>query len=167
MITVMGVGNTLMSDEGFGPQLIDYMQANFTMPPEVNLMDGGTSGIYLAPTVEDSRRLLVIDILAMDGNPGEIHQINGADIRGAGLQLRMSPHQVGLLEIIDICRLRGKVPEEIKFIGIIPAKVELGLELSPTLQNRLNDVSKLVIKQIEEWSNARVIPSSGFVASAS
>jgi len=157
MITILGVGNLLMRDEGFGPQLIMHLQDNYTMPSGVDLVDGGTSGIYLAPIVEDSRRLLVIDVLAMDGAAGEIHHFDGCDLGGAGLQLRMSPHQVGLLEIIDICRLRGRVPEEIKVIGIIPEKVELGLELSPLLQNKIGAISQLVIQQIEEWTNARVV----------
>jgi hydrogenase maturation protease len=160
MITVLGVGNLLMRDEGFGPQLISYLQANYTMPAGVDLVDGGTSGIYLAPTVEDSEKLLVIDALAMDGPAGEIHQIDGCDLNGAGLQLRMSPHQVGLLEIMDICRLRGHIPAEVKFIGIIPAKVELGMELSPALQDKIEPVSQLVIRQIEEWTDARVISGS-------
>ncbi|NOX24549.1 MAG: hydrogenase maturation protease, partial [Deltaproteobacteria bacterium] len=86
---------------------------------------------------------------------GEIHHLDGCDLTGAGLQLRLSPHQVGLLEIIDICRLRGKVPAEIKVIGIIPDKVELGLELSPVLRDKIRPVSQLVIRQIEEWLNPR------------
>ncbi len=158
MITILGVGNLLMRDEGFGPQLITHLQANFTFPDNVDLVDGGTSGIYLAPIVEDSRCLLVIDALAMAGEAGDIHHFNGGDINGPGRKLRMSPHQVGLLEIIDICRLREQVPDEIKFIGIIPDRVELGLELSPILQDKISTVSQLVIQQIEDWTNARVIP---------
>ncbi len=160
-ITILGVGNILMSDEGFGVRVVEYLQADYHFPPGVELMDGGTSGIYLAPVIEDSRRLLIIDVLNMEGLAGEIHFLSGDDLRGAGLQISMSPHQVGLLEIIDLCRLRDKAPAEIRIIGIIPQNLNLSLELSPTLRAKVKPLADMVIKQIEEWTNARVIPGSG------
>ena len=160
-ITILGVGNILMSDEGFGVRVVEYLLANYRFPPSVELLDGGTSGIYLAPVIENSRRLLIIDVLSMKGPAGEIHLLSGDDLRGAGLQISVSPHQVGLLEIIDICRLRDKAPEEIKIIGIIPQDLDLRLELSPTLRDKIKVVAGMIIKQIEEWTNARVIPGSG------
>jgi len=165
-ITVLGIGNILMRDEGFGVHLINHLNEHYTMPPGISLLDGGTSGIYLAPIVQDCRRLLVVDVMAMEGKPGEIHRFKGADLKGAGLQLSMSPHQVGLLEILDICRLHDQVPEEVEFIGVIPGAVELGLELSPALQSRIEPVAELVLKQIEEWTNARVISGPGVAVSA-
>ncbi len=160
-ITTLGVGNILMSDEGFGVRVVEYLLADYRFPPGVELLDGGTSGIYLAPVIEDSRRLLIIDVLNMKGPAGEIHLLSGADLRGAGLQISVSPHQVGLLEIIDLCRLRDKAPDEIKIIGIIPQDLHLSLELSPVMRDKVKTVADLVIKQIEEWTNARVIPGSG------
>ncbi len=160
-ITILGVGNILMSDEGFGVRVVEHLLAAYRFPPRVELLDGGTSGIYLAPVIEDSRRLLIIDVLNMEGPAGEIHLLSGDDLRGAGLQVSVSPHQVGLLEIIDLCRLRDKAPDEIKIIGIIPQDLDLSLELSPTLRAKVKPVADMVIKQIEEWTNARVIPGSG------
>ena len=165
-ITILGIGNMLMRDEGFGVHLINHLMNHYTFPPEINLLDGGTSGIYLAPIVQDSRRLLVIDVVAMKGEPGEIFHFKGADLNSAGLQLHMSPHQMGLLEVLDICHLHGQEPEEVNFIGVIPAEVELGLELSPILQDRIEPIAKLVLKQIEEWTNARVLPSPRIAAPA-
>ena len=150
-----------MSDEGFGVHLINHLNENYTMPPGISLLDGGTSGIYLTPTVQDCRCLLVIDVVDMKGEPGEIHRFKGADLKGAGLQLHMSPHQIGLLEILDICRLHGQEPEEVEFIGVIPDAVELGVELSPVLLSRIKPVAEMVLEKIEEWTNARVIPGAG------
>jgi hydrogenase maturation protease len=161
IITILGVGNILMSDEGFGVRVVEYLQADYHFPAGVELLDGGTSGIYLAPVIEDSRCLLIIDVLNMKGPAGEIHLLAGDELRGAGLQTSMSPHQAGLLEIIDLCRLRDKAPDEIKIIGIIPQDLSLSLELSPTLRDKVKTVADIVIKQIEEWTNARVIPGSG------
>lgn len=165
-ITILGVGNILMSDEGFGVRVVEYLQANYHFPPGVELMDGGTSGIYLAPVIEDSRRLLIIDVLNMEGPAGEIHLLAGDDLSGAGLQISMSPHQVGLLEIIDLCRLRDKAPAEIRIIGIIAQDQSLSLELSPTLRAKVKPLADMVIQQIEEWTNARVIPGPGPAHSA-
>ncbi len=161
VITILGVGNILMSDEGFGVRVVEYLQANYHFPPGIELMDGGTSGIYLAPVIEDSRRLLIIDVLNMEGPAGGIHLLSADEMRGAGLQISVSPHQVGLLEIIDLCRLRDKAPAEIRIIGIIPQDLNLSLELSPTLRAKVKPVADMVIKQIEEWTNARVIPGPG------
>ena len=158
-ITVLGVGNVLMGDEGFGVRAVEYLRKNHRFPPSVEVMDGGTSGVYLAPVIEDSRRLLIIDALEMDGAAGEIHQLSLDDLRGAGLQGRISPHQVGLLEIIDLCRLRDKAPEVIKVIGIIPQEMSLGLELSPAAAGQLQPVAKLVAGQIEEWTGETLTPA--------
>jgi hydrogenase maturation protease len=125
-------------------------------------MDGGTAGIYMAPFLEDVDQLFVVDVVAWDGPPGTIHVFSGEDLRGANVQMRMSPHQLGLLEVMEICRLREQAPEEVRFIGVVPAVMETGMELSALLADTVVEVAEMIRSTLEkEGIHARNIPGSG------
>ncbi len=139
-IGILGVGNLLLSDEGFGVHFIRYLNSRYTLPDQVAILDGGTSGIMLAPFIEDVRLLYVIDTVAVAAEPGSIHCFSEDDVRAGNIQARMSPHQVGLLEILDICRLRDKAPERVRMITVVPADLGTGIDLSARLRPKLAEV---------------------------
>lgn len=139
-IGILGVGNLLLSDEGFGVHFIRYLNRRYILPDQVAILDGGTSGIMLAPFIEDVRLLYVIDTVAVDAKPGSIHCFSEDDVRAGNIQARMSPHQVGLLEILDICRLRDKAPERVRMITVVPADLSTGIDLSARLRPKLAEV---------------------------
>lgn len=139
-IGILGVGNLLLSDEGFGVHFIRYLNRRYTLPERVSILDGGTSGIMLAPFIEDVRLLYVIDTVAVEAEPGSIHCFSEDDVRAGNIQARMSPHQVGLLEILDICRLRDKAPARVRMITVVPADLSTGIDLSARLRPKLAEV---------------------------
>lgn len=161
-IGVLGIGNLLLGDEGFGVHMIRYLEKHWLFPDEVQLMDGGTAGIYMAPFLEDVDRLIVVDVVAGDGPPGTVCLFDGEDLRGANAQLRMSPHQLGLLEVLEICRLRELAPAKVQFIGVVPGRIETGMELSAMLSGRVAEVAGMILNTLEEEGvHARNIPGSG------
>ena len=145
---VLGVGNLLLRDEGFGVHLIRYIEERYAFPDTVSLMDGGTSGIFLAPFFEGVKKVLVVDVVRSDEPPGTVLRFTQDELKARSMQLRMSPHQVGILEILEICNLRGKAPEQVDFLGIAPSDMTTGIGLSPVLEDRLPAVAAMVLDYV-------------------
>nr|WP_321466347.1 HyaD/HybD family hydrogenase maturation endopeptidase [uncultured Desulfobulbus sp.] len=149
-IGIMGLGNLLLGDEGFGIHCIQYLEENYHLPENVEVVDGGTGGILLAPFIEQFDELYVIDVVDVDDSPGSVHYFTDIDLRSGGIQTRMSPHQIGMLEILDICRIRGKVPQRVHFIAVVPECLDTGMELSPLLAERKKDVLEVLFQKLGE-----------------
>lgn len=148
-IGIVGIGNLLISDEGFGPLFIEYLESNYTIPEGVKVLDAGTAGIMLAPFIESCDVLYVIDIVSeSEGEPGSIHCYTTSDVRSGNIQSRMSPHQVGLFEILDLCALREKVPEEIEMLTVVPKELETRIGLSDTLSARIPEIMEILLKSL-------------------
>ncbi|MEO2082503.1 MAG: HyaD/HybD family hydrogenase maturation endopeptidase [Desulfurobacteriaceae bacterium] len=156
-IGLMGVGNVLLRDEGFGVKLLYLLQSRYDFPDNVTLIDGGTAGIFLSPEIDYLDKLLIVDVVKAEGEPGEIKVYEKEDFFIDRLPLKLSPHQLGLQEVLLLNEIKGTCPEEVKLIGIIPKSVETGTGLTPELEEKLPEVEKLVLKQLEEWG-VEVVP---------
>ncbi len=150
-IGLMGVGNVLLKDEGFGVKLLYILKAKYEFPENVILIDGGTAGIFLSPEIDYLDKLLIIDVVKAEGKPGEIKVYNKEDFFIDRLPLKLSPHQLGLQEVLLLNEIKGTCPKEIKLIGIIPKSVETGTELTPELEKKLAEVEKMVINVLSDW----------------
>ena len=147
-VGILGIGNLLLRDEGFGVHCIRYLESNYTFPRSVQLLDGGTGGIMLTPFLEEHTRVMVIDTISMDGEPGTIRHFSTRELRGADVGSRLSPHQLGLLETLELCALRGAAPTRLDFFTIIPLDISSGVELSPLLFSKLPEMSAMVFAEI-------------------
>lgn len=154
-IGILGIGNMLLGDEGFGVHCVQHIESNYTLPENVLVFDGGTAGILLAPFIEECDLLYVLDVVDLDDDPGSVHCFTDEDVRSGNIQTRMSPHQIGMLEILDICSIRGKVPEQVRFITVVPQTLDAGMELSPLIAGRVNDVVDILFQSLEEHPSAR------------
>lgn len=144
-IGIVGIGNLLISDEGFGPHFIEYLQEHYEIPENVSVLDGGTAGIMLAPFIEDNDVLYVVDIVSeSEGPPGSIHCYSNEDVRSGNIQSRMSPHQVGLFEIFDICGLRDKLPDQIEMLTVVPVDLSTRVGLSGELHNKMEEIDSIL-----------------------
>ncbi len=150
-IGLMGVGNVLLRDEGFGVKLLYILRSKYDFPENVTLIDGGTAGIFLSPEIDYLDKLLIVDVVKAEGEPGEIKLYEKEDFFIDRLPLKLSPHQLGLQEVLLLNEIKGTCPEEVKLIGIIPKSVETGTGLTPELEEKLIEVEELVLKQLEEW----------------
>jgi hydrogenase maturation protease len=145
------VGNLLLGDEGFGVHVVQRLQETCSFPENVEIMDGGTAGIMLAPFMEDKDVLFVIDVVNLADEPGTIHIYENKDVRAGNIQTRMSPHQVGLLEILDLCRLRGKAPDWIEMITVVPADLSTRIGLSPAVEQAVGRVIELLLQKLTRY----------------
>ena len=150
-IGIMGVGNILLRDEGFGVKLLYLLKAKYDFPENVVLIDGGTAGIFLSPEIDRLDKLLIVDVVKAEGKPGDTKIYEKEDFFIDKLPLKLSPHQIGLQEVLLLNEIKGTCPAEIKLIGIIPKSIETGTSLSPELEKKIPEVEELVIKTLKEW----------------
>ncbi len=148
---ILGIGNLLLSDESFGIHVIEYLESHFSFPDSVTLMDGGTAGIYMAPFLEDHDPIFIVDVVNLnDAPPGGIYTFSAEDVKNGNIQTRMSPHQLGILEILDICKLRGVVPETVEFFCVIPKTIDMGLEMSEEVSAQVEKISEKLVERLHE-----------------
>lgn len=126
---VLGVGNLLLSDEGVGPHAIAQLGRRLRLPPSVELIDGGTSAMELLADLAGAQLLLIVDAVAGGGLPGTIHVLKGDEVPRF-FTLKLSPHQVGLSDVLATLLVAGESPQETIIIGVEPGSLALGMELS-------------------------------------
>lgn len=149
-IGVLGIGNLILGDEGFGIHTIQYLEENYIFPDNVLVHDGGTAGIYMSPFLEECDPVFVIDVVDIDAEPGSMHYYSNEDVKAGKISTRMSPHQLGLLEILEICKLRDAAPEKLEFYCVVPKILETTMELSDAVAPRVKEIADLILKRLEE-----------------
>lgn len=154
-ILVLGLGNILLSDEGVGVHVIHLLRERYDFPQEVEVMDGGTLALDLLPYVEDADRLLIVDAVQMDAPPGRLIRLEGEEVP-AVLNMKYSPHQMGLSDLLAAARLLGRYPAEVVLWGIQPACLDVGLELSPAVVAQVETLVQNVLVELQRWN---VIPT--------
>jgi hydrogenase maturation protease len=135
-ILVVGLGNVLLEDDGLGVRAVEALERDFALPPEVRVLDGGTLGLALLGELAEARRLVLVDAVATDDPPGALVRLCGDDVEPA-VRWRLSPHQVGVADLLDALRLIDRQPDSITLLGLTPATIELGTELSAAVAGAL------------------------------
>lgn len=149
-ILVLGLGNELFSDEGLGVEAARRVSALELANAEV--VDGGTLGLELVPTLADREYLVVLDAVVADGaEPGTILVLDDSTVRSAR-QLLVSAHQLGLSEALAAVDLWGRGPEVCAGIGMVPASLDTGYGLSPAIVARIDALTKRAAGMVEEWN---------------
>lgn len=149
-ITVLGVGNPIMGDDGVGLELLAGVRAALDgASPGIEFIDGGTGGMELLPIVQDAQRLLVLDAVAGD-EPGDVKVLTGDQVVRM-LSLKLSPHQVGLLDVFTAARLLGHEPQTVVIVGVVPETVDLCVGLSAPVQASLPRAVSRAVAQIRSW----------------
>ncbi len=146
---ILGIGNLLLSDESFGIHVIEHLEKHYNFPDSVTLMDGGTAGIYMAPFLEDHDPIFVVDVVNLkDATPGSLYTFSAEDTKDGAIQTRMSPHQLGILEMLDICKFRGMEPGMVEFFCVIPKSMETGLEMSDVVAPQVAKISEKLVERL-------------------
>jgi hydrogenase maturation protease len=127
---VLGLGNTIMSDDGIGPKVIEQLQQAAGLSEGVTLLDGGTLGLDLLPQLEGVQRLIIVDAVEIGKPAGTCVRLAGDEVPMA-LETKLSPHQMGMKDLLAVARLMDQLPEEIVLIGVQPACLEMDTELTP------------------------------------
>ncbi len=139
-----------MKDDGFGVRCLEELENKYVFPDTVALLDGGTSGLMLAPYLEDMDIIYMIDIVNLKDEPGSIHCFSDEDVKSGDIQTRLSPHQVGLMEILELCKLRGKAPDRIEMITVVPEELVMELGLTPLLESKIDSVIEILLERLSQ-----------------
>jgi hydrogenase maturation protease len=169
---VLGIGNILWADEGFGVRCVEALDAGWQFGHEVKLMDGGTQGLYLLPYIEDARRLIVFDAVDYGKQPGEMVIAHDDEVpRFMGVK-KMSLHQTGFQEVLACAALGGKLPESMTLIGVQPEQLDdYGGSLRDVVKARIADALKVALECVARWGIAcsprtsRVDPAAAHINS--
>jgi hydrogenase maturation protease len=148
--TVIGLGSPLMGDDGVGLVALERLRAEYEIPENVELVDGGTWGMSLLPMIEDAERLLFLDAINTGVAPGSVIALTRDQIPRY-LEMKVSPHQVDLRDVLAVAELRGTLPVQTIAIGLQPERVEMFVGLSPTLEHGLDGLLATAVRQLEAW----------------
>ena len=146
-VVVLGIGNTLMQDEGVGVHAIRALVSRYELDVNVKVVDGGTSGMELLPLLEGVDHLIVVDAVRMGKPQASVLRLEGDQVP-AFFKTRLSPHQVGISDLLATLAFLGSSPERIVLIGVQPVMLSLGMELSPEVNAQLEGVVSLVISEL-------------------
>lgn len=154
-VLVLGIGNMLWADEGFGVRAVEALNAAFAFPsPDVMLLDGGTLGLNLLEHVEASRRVLVFDAVDFGLPPGTLKVLHDADVPRWGAR-KMSPHQNGFNDVLALAQLHGRVPDALMAIGVQPVTLDdFGGSLTEPVRARVPEAIELAAQQLADWGFA-------------
>lgn len=168
---VLGIGNVLWADEGFGVRAVAALDAGWRFPDSVAFMDGGTQGLYLLPHVQAARRLLVFDAVDYGLAPGTLHVVKDGAIPsylGVG---KMSLHQSSFQEVLALAQLSGQSPEHAVLVGVQPSVLmDFGGSLTDIVRNRLPEALEAGLAVLAQWGvpgTPRDIPSGEGLMDAS
>ncbi len=150
-ILVLGLGNVLLQDEGVGVRVIERLQKEYLFPPEVTVLDGGTLGLDLLQFLEEANRAIVVDAVKAGKAPGELVRLVNDEIP-AFLGPKVSPHQVGLQDLLGLAKLRGNFPEQVILWGVQAERLEPGVELSPAIAAQVDALVTRVIEELAQWN---------------
>lgn len=141
---VLGIGNLLLSDEGVGVRAIQALEARWHFPDNITLMDGGTAGMELMEYMASRELLIVIDAVRADYPPGSVFVLEDEQIP-ALFSKRISPHQLGLCDVLMALRLTGEYPKKLFLVGITPESLDPGMTLTDTISQQLPGIMEQVI----------------------
>lgn len=149
-ITVLGIGNIVLRDEGFGVRVVEYLDRHYSFPEQVQLVDGGTLGIELMQYVTDTRKLLVIDSINGGAAPGKTFRFHN-DAVMEHFQDKLSAHEVGIQDVLAALSVTGRKIPEVVVIGAQPYDLEAGVELSVDMAALLEPMAEQALKELAAW----------------
>ena len=154
-VVVLGVGNTLLEDEGIGVRAVEELQRRYVLPPVVQVIDGGTAGMELLESLEDLDKLIIADCVRVGQPPATVIRRVDDEVP-AFFRTKISPHQIGVSDVLAALQLRERFPRHLALIGIQPASLECGIELTPEIEATLPDVLAMTVAELRDFGVAVV-----------
>lgn len=149
-VLVLGIGNLVMSDDAVGVLVAQRLQQEYTFADNVEIMDGGTLGLDLLPRLENITNLIVIDAVETGKKAGTCVRLCGQELPIA-LQNKISPHQMGLKDLLAVSELMGHTPKEMVLIGVQPGSIEMDIGLTPEVEVQVEFLVANVLTELADW----------------
>lgn len=149
---ILGIGNVLYADEGFGVRAVERLNAHYRFGDDVRVMDGGTQGIFLLPWVRSARRLLIFDAIDFGLEPATLKLITGDDVPRYMGAKKVSMHQAGFQEVLSSAQLSGEFPSELALIGVQPQLLDdYGGSLTAAVKAQIEPAVELALGVLRGW----------------
>ena len=146
-IVVLGVGNILLSDEGIGVHAVNALSAGYDLPDGIEVVDGGTSGMDCLDQIAEADLLLIADAMRSGAEPGTITRLDDSQLH-AFFKTKISPHQVGLSDVLAALVLHDLAPKRTVMIGVQPQSFALSMEPTPELAARLPAIVDALVAEL-------------------
>jgi len=165
-ILLLGIGNVLWADEGFGVRVIERLQKGYRFPDQVNVMDGGTQGVYLVEHVQAADVLIVFDAIDYGLPPGTLKRIENDDVPNFLGAKKMSLHQTGFQEVLAMAQMLGNHPQHLLLIGVQPEELDdYGGSLRPIVKAQIQPAIDMAIDYLQVFGiKAEAINRDGDLA---
>lgn len=150
---VIGVGNTILSDEGVGVHAARLLESDPRVPAGVTILDGGTIGLELIPYASEASHVLLLDAMDSESAPGTLTRMAGKDLLGT--TAGRSVHQLGVVDLIAALFLVSRHSPEIVVLGVQPATTDWGTALSPKVHTALASLVDAALAQLQVWKDSR------------
>ncbi|MBR0985577.1 HyaD/HybD family hydrogenase maturation endopeptidase [Bradyrhizobium liaoningense] len=151
-ILVLGIGNILWADEGFGVRTVEEFHRRYAVPDNVTILDGGTQGLYLVNYLEEADRLVVFDAIDYGLEPGQLKLVRDDEVPRFTGAKKMSLHQTGFQEVISAADLLGRCPKHLVLIGCQPLDLEdWGGPLTSPVRDQIAPAIDLACRILAEW----------------
>ncbi len=148
-ITVLGIGNILLTDEGFGVRVIEDLFDQYVFPDNVSIVEGGVLGIHLLGILSRADHLIVVDAVKNKQPPGTLYRLEKEELPERIL-MKNSLHQTDFLETLTLCQMIDQAPETIVVLGAEPSDIEThGVELTPVVAARVDEMVARVLQELE------------------
>ena len=148
-LLVLGLGNVLLEDDGVGGAAVSLLLDRSDVPQGVQVLDGGTLGLSLLPHLEAADTVILVDAVRTDAAAGSLVRLDGDEVAPA-VATRLSPHQVGVADLLDGARWLGRYPHRVILLGLVPASIELGVGLSPAVHASLPDLVDAIVHEARD-----------------
>jgi hydrogenase maturation protease len=142
---VIGLGNVLLGDDGFGPCVVEHLRTHWDFPDTVVLIDGGTPGLGLVTLLAGCDDAILIDCVAAPAAPGDLRGYGLEELLALPLFPRVSPHDPAVPEALGIARLSGDAPERVHLVGVVPGSVAASAELTPAVAAAVAPAAERVV----------------------
>lgn len=147
-ILVLGIGNLILQDEGVGIQAIQQLEAQFKIPPDIEILDGGTSGMELLTPISDAEQIIILDAVKTGKPAGTIIRLDNEEIP-TFFRTKVSPHQVGLADVLAAATLTDSMPRNLVLFGVEPLEIDLGMELSAPVAEQMPSLIQMIVDELK------------------
>lgn len=149
-VLVLGIGNLVMSDDGVGVKVVQKLLREYRFAETVEILDGGTLGLDLLPKLEGVEHLIVVDAVETGEAPGTCVRLAGKELPIA-LETKVSPHQMGLKDLLSVAELLGHAPREMVLVGVQPGSIEMDTELTAVVEAKVDELVSMVLEELDLW----------------
>ena len=147
-VLVLGLGNVLLGDDGLGAAALARIERRYRTPPGVRLEDGGTLGLSLLGLLAESDRVILVDAVCTGSPPGTLVRIDGEEVVDA-VRERLSPHQIGVADLLDAARLIDCYPTTVTLLGLAPEAIVLSVARSSAVDASLDELVEAIAREVQ------------------